>query len=65
MKIPAIVPTALCVVAGLLLVGETFRQYFGGDKFDVFFFCVGLYFTGKGLFIHQLLSAISAFKQNR
>lgn len=65
MKIPAIVPTLLCVIAGILLCGETFRQYFAGDKFDVFFFAVGLYFLGKGLFIHNLLTALDTFKNNR
>lgn len=65
MKIPAIVPSALCTVAGILLTLETFRQYFSGDKFDVFFFCVGLYFIGKGLFINNLLAMLSEFKNNR
>lgn len=65
MKIPAIVPTLLCSVAGILLCGEAIRQYANGDKFDVFFFGVGLYFIGKGLFINNLLAAVDAFKNNR
>ncbi len=65
MRIPTILPSALCVVAGVLLVGETFRQYFDGDKFDVFFFSVGLYFVGKGLFIHSVLTAVDEFKRTR
>lgn len=63
MKIPPILPAGLCVAAGVLLVGETFRQYLAGDKFDVFFFSVGLYFAGKGLFIYSLLPMLSEYTQ--
>jgi hypothetical protein len=60
MKIPPIVPSALCVIAGLLLIGKTVFV-----EFDMFFFGVGLYFVGKGLFIQNVLTFLSEVKTNR
>lgn len=65
MKIPAIVPSALCIVAGALLAGESYRQYLNGDKLDIFFIGVGLYFIGKGVFIHQILTIAEALRDKR
>lgn len=65
MKIPTILPSALCVAAGVLLTLDTVRIYWHGEKFDVFFFAVGIYFIGKGLFIQSLLGMVSEFKNNR
>lgn len=70
MKIPAIVPTVFCVVAGVLLCGDAVIGYFSSngssfgssDTFDIFSFAVGLYFIGKGLFINTILNMLSAFK---
>jgi hypothetical protein len=65
MKMPPILPAAFCVVAGLLLSGEAIRQVLSGEKFDVFFFGVGLYFMGKGLFVYNILAMLREFKNNR
>lgn len=65
MKMPAIIPAGICVVAGILLSGNELCEYFirGNTEFDIFPFAVGLYFIGKGLFIHALLDGLSAFRQ--
>lgn len=69
MKIPALVPSALCVVAGVLLVFYTMANMATGSdgdrKLDVFFICTGMYFIGKGLFISSILSMLREFKNNR
>ncbi len=73
MKIPAYVPSALCIVAGILLSGDAIIGYlskdgssFGSsDRFDIFSFAVGLYFIGKGLFIRSILNMLCEFKQSR
>ncbi|MFO0389352.1 MAG: hypothetical protein ACK502_06500 [Alphaproteobacteria bacterium] len=70
MRIPALVPAAFCVVAGVLLSGDAVIGYFSSegssfgssDKFDIFSFAVGLYFIGKGLFIRSVLHMLCEFK---
>ena len=64
MKIPAIIPAGLCAAAGALLAMDAVCGYFSGSggpmgqasEFDVFSFSVGMYFLGKGFFIHALLT---------
>jgi hypothetical protein len=64
MKRSILIPAGLCIAAGVLLAGDAVLGYFSGsgssmgpnDKFDIFSFAVGLYFIGKGFFIHALLS---------
>lgn len=64
MKRSILIPAGFCIAAGVLLAGDAVCGYvFGGgssmgpnNKFDVFSFAVGLYFVGKGFFIHALLT---------
>jgi len=64
MKRSVLIPTGFCILAGVLLAGDAVCGYFTGsgasmgpsDEFDVFSFAVGLYFIGKGFFIHALLT---------
>lgn len=67
MKMPAIIPSGICVVAGMLLAGDVLCEYLlrGKREFDILPFSIGLYFLGKGLFIHSLLSGVEEFWQNR
>jgi hypothetical protein len=67
MKIPAIIPAGLCATAGVLLAGDALCAYLWRDKseFDVLSFSIGLYFIGKGLFIHSVLTMLCDIKQNR
>lgn len=63
MTIPAIIPASICAAAGALLAGDAVWGYLSGEggsmgqtaEFDVLSFSIGLYFIGKGLFIHALL----------
>lgn len=66
MNIPAIVPSALCVAAGTLLIGHEFVVYFmDGSVPEAMPLAFGLYFIGKGLFIHSMLSMLSEFRKSR
>jgi hypothetical protein len=64
MKRSVLIPAGLCIAAGLLLSADAVCGYFSGhgssmgaaDHFDIFSFAVGLYFIGKGFFIHALLT---------
>ena len=53
------------MVAGILLSGYALNEYAPDTRFDMVSFAIGLYFIGKGLFIHSILTLARDIKGNK